>query len=225
MTSSRPYAILGCLFLTQGMSAQPVDFSIGARAGFSFTQRYTDQTNLTSATSVFRSDSQRAIFGPTFEAGFKERFAVEFSPTYRRDGFTLYNDFSARPFPLPPGSTTPLSQFVREKGFTWDLPLVGKYYLAGKDAGVRPFIGAGASATRHQRTVEIFSQIQPDAALRQAQALQSESTEWGFGPVVSGGVNLRSGRFSIVPEVRYLRDSSAPRGSRNRAEVFLGFRF
>ena len=210
------------------MLAQEIDFSFGARAGVLLNLRNADRVLVTNTIGVLRSDSQRYVVGPTFEMGFKRRFAIEFSPTYRREGTTGYNDVSSVSIPpLLPGSLALLSQFTRVSDRVWDLPLVGKYYFTKKEAKIRPFFGFGASAFRHSRSNEVFSQFQTDnAGGRRAQTYTFPSADWGLGPVVTGGLSVHSGRFSVVPEFRYVRDSRISlSGDKNRAEVFLGFRF
>jgi hypothetical protein len=208
--------------------AQKIDYSLGARAGFAINRRNADFTSTTNqGLGLFRNESPRYVFGPTFEIGFKERFAVEFSPTFRREGQTVYTRLdSAIIPPQPPGSLALLSQFTRQTEHVWDFPLAGKYYFAKKDAKIRPFIGLGASASRHSQTGEVYSQFLTDTGGQSKRAFSNQTVQWGFGPVVSGGVSFRSGRFSIVPEFRYVRDSrSLYPDPRNRAEAFLGFRF
>ncbi|MBL8218215.1 MAG: outer membrane beta-barrel protein [Bryobacterales bacterium] len=221
-----PFAIHLLIPLMRG---QVLDISAGARTGVQLNRRNIDRVAVTSQQSVAASSdqTQRIGIGPTFELGWKERFAIEFSPTYRREGSTFYSNIILLEIPpLPTGGVALLSQFSRTSGHVWDLPLVGKYYFAGKEARIRPFVGGGASASRHSQTSEYLSQIQTDGGERRPQSFRNHETSWGFGPVVSAGVSIRSGRLSIVPEFRYLRDSrpSYP-GTSNRAEFFLGFRF
>ena len=207
--------------------AQKIDYSLGARAGFLINQRSVDNTTTTGQSiGLLRNESPRYVFGPTFEIGFKQRFAIEFSPTFHREGQTNYTRIDSTTIPpQPPGSLAVLSQFSRQTERVWDFPLVGKYYFAKKGAKIRPFVGLGASASRHSQTAELYSQFQSETGGQRAQAFSNQIARWGFGPVVSGGVSFRSGRFSIVPEFRYVRDGlGLYPGPRNRAEAFLGFR-
>lgn len=222
-------AILGsaCAFSHIAI-AQKIDYSIGARAGFLLNRPSRDNTSFTpQAAHISRSDNQPLAVGPTFEIGFRQRFALELSPTWRREGSTGFVDFNPSAFPvLPEGSAALLRQFSRESGSAWDIPLVGKYYFAKKDAKIRPFFGFGASATRHAGKQFYYSQTQNHAGEKMTQSFEHSYSRWSLGPVVSGGVAIRSGRFSIVPEFRYVRDGLAGyHGPRNRAEAFLGFRF
>lgn len=209
--------------------AQQIDYSLGARAGLVANRRNTDSTFFLSSQAVnsTRDDSQRLTFGPTFEIGFKQRFGVEFSPTFRHQGSTFYTNLFDSTIPaLPSGGAALLSQFTRQSGPTVDLPLVGKYYFAAKTARLRPFVGVGASASRASRKSEVVSVLQTSTGERKPQIFDFRQSTWGFGPVASGGVEIRGrGRIAIVPEFRYLRDNQAAPGARNRAEFFLGFRF
>jgi len=214
--------------LVPSVRGQALDISIGARTGVQLNRRNIDRITVTPQHTAASSDNSNRIgIGPTVELGLKERFAIEFSPIYRREGYTFHtNLLSSELPPLPPGGIALLSQYSRTSGHVWDLPLVGKYYFAGNDAKIRPFLGAGASASRHSQTLEYLSQMQTGTGERSSLSFRHQETRWGFGPVVSAGVSIRSGRLSIVPEFRYLRDSrpSYP-GTSNRAEFFLGFRF
>ncbi len=226
MLSIRSAAVffLAICLLGQEAVAQKIDYSLGARAGFVINRGKGDLTSTTQSLGIFRNESQRYVFGPTFEIGFKQRFAVEFSPTFRREGETIYSRFDSTMIPpQPPGSLAILSQLARQTERIWDFPVVGKYYFTNKEAKIRPFIGLGAAASRHSQAAEVYNQYKPETGGPSAQAFNYKTVRWGVGPVVSGGVAFRSGRFSIVPEFRYVRDNGL--GTRNRAEVFLGFRF
>lgn len=207
--------------------AQRIDYTIGARAGFVLNRPVRDRSAFTQqGTSIFRNDTQSFTAGPSFEIGFKQRFGLELSPTWRREGATSFYESNSSAIPtLPPGGLALVSQFTRESGHSWDIPLVGKYYFARKDAKIRPFLGLGASATRHSGATFVHSQLLTDAGSKTYQLFDYASARWSFGPVVAGGVAIRSGRISIVPECRYVRDNLAYPGPRNRAEAFLGFRF
>lgn len=216
------------MFLTGPLAhAQKIDYSIGARAGFLLSQPLRDRSGFISqGANVFRNDTQRFAAGPTFEIGFKQRFGLELSPTWRREGTTSFHDFNLDTIPtLPPGGVVLLSQFARESGHSWDIPLVGKYYLARKDAKIRPFFGLGASATRYGGTAFVYSQLQSGTGAKTTQVFENGYSRWSLGPVVSGGATIRSGRISIVPEFRYVWDNLAYPGPHHRAEAFLGFRF
>ncbi|MFN7933721.1 MAG: outer membrane beta-barrel protein [Bryobacteraceae bacterium] len=209
--------------------AEDFHYSFGARAGFLTNSRDINSGSVDNGRgiSVSAGDGQRYVFGPAFEVGIRDHFAIEFSPTFRRDGATFYsNGFAAIIGPLPLGGVGLISQFNRNTSSTWDLPILGKYYFGKREARIRPFLGVGVSAARHSRSVDSYSQVQTDTGERRAQAFRSQGVTWGTGPVAGAGVSIRSGRFSIVPEFRYLRDSrfSYP-GVRDRAEIFLGFRF
>ena len=210
---SAAFFVLAICLLGQEGLAQKVDYSLGARAGFMTSRGPGDSTRTTTQSlGIFRNESQRYVFGPTFEIGFKQRFAVEFSPAFRREGVTIFNRFDSTMIPpQPPGGLAILSQLARQTEGVWDFPLVGKYYFAKKEAKIRPFVGLGAMASRHGQAAEAYSEFQTDTGGRSAQAFSYQTVRWGFGPVASGGVAFRSGRFSIVPESRYVRDNGLER--------------
>jgi hypothetical protein len=229
MSTSARYSsqLVAVVLAARLVYGQKIDFSFGGRVGFNVNQGNADRTFLGSNIDVYRHDSQRYSFGPTVEVGFLKRFAVEFSPLFRRDGVTRFTDYSAAPLQnLPPGSVQVATQFVRERRNIWELPVVGKYYFAGKEAKFRPFIGAGGFATYYGRTTEVTTSNLTSSGARQSINQKTSGTQWGRGPVGTIGVNIRAGKAVIVPEFRYTRDIQNPySGERNRAEFFIGLRF
>ncbi|MBS1827110.1 MAG: outer membrane beta-barrel protein [Acidobacteria bacterium] len=221
--------LLSFLLLPVITFAEDFHYSFGARAGFLTNSRDNNSGSVQNGQNitVTAGDGQRYIFGPTFEVGIRDHFAIEFSPTFRREGATFYSNAFSTVIPgLPVGGVALLSQFNRFTTSTWDLPVLGKYYFGKREARIRPFLGVGVSAARHNRSAETYSQLQTDGGERRAQAFRNQSVNWGIGPVAGAGVSIRSGRFSIVPEFRYLRDGKQGYpGVRDRAEIFLGFRF
>lgn len=227
-TSARYSSLLVAVVLaTPLVYGQKIDFSFGARVGLGLNQKNQDAENVAGSTFVVRGDSRRYTFGPTLEMGFLRRFAVEFSPLFRREGATRYFDQSRSQIPtLPPGAVASLSQFSRERVNIWELPVMGKYYFADKQARFRPFIGAGFFVSRRSNEFETFGRSLDSNGAEVSRTIRSSSVRWEQGAIAGAGVNIRSGRLLIVPEFRYSRDVlSAYTGTRNRAELFLGFRF
>ena len=221
--------VLFCSLVPAMTFAEDFHYSFGARAGFLTNSRNINSGSIANGQSISVSagDGQRYVFGPTFEVGIRDHFAIEFSPTYRREGATFYsNVFGALNLALPSGAVALISQFHRSTSSTWDLPILGKYYFGKREARIRPFLGIGVSAARHNGSMETYSQVRTGSGEGQAQLFRNQSVDWGIGPVAGGGVSIRSGRFSIVPEFRYVRDGKFRYpGVRDRAEIFLGFRF
>ena len=208
---------------------KPLSFSFGARVGLLLNQSGFEQTLVgrTGTVSISRVDSNRFLGGPTFEVGWKDRLALEFSPTYRRIGRLNYIDISSLVTSTPgPNEVNFLSSVTRETAHVWEIPLVGKYYFAPRSAKLRPFVGGGVAASRLSLTTESFQRLQGSAGNLPVNGEDSQRASWGISPILNGGVSIRSGRISIVPEFRYIRDSNRLfGGTRHRAEVFLGFRF
>lgn len=213
--------------LTLSAQDKPFNFSFGARAGFLLNQSGFEQTIGGRVFAISRVDSNRFLGGPTVEVGWKNRLALEVSPTYRRIGRINYNDISNLvPTTLGPGEVNFLSQLGRETGQVWDIPLVGKYYFAPRNAKLRPFVGGGVAASRLSLKTEVFTRLQGNGGPLPNEGSSFQRATWGISPILNGGVSIRSGRISIVPEFRYIRDSNRLwNGTRHRAEVFLGFRF
>lgn len=65
---------------------EPLSFSFGARVGFLVNQSGFERTIGGRGFAISRVDSNRFLGGPTFAVGWKNRLALELSPTYRRIG-------------------------------------------------------------------------------------------------------------------------------------------
>lgn len=207
---------------------QGIDFSIGARAGILLNRGVGDSRFGGGQLLGFsRNDTQRLLVGPTFEVGFKERWAVEFSPTWRRTGTSSYFD-TVEPFPaqLPPGQLITRGQLYEERRNTWDLPLLGKFYFTKRAARVRPFLGAGVMLSRSSSQFNGTVRLESAAGERRLNSWENRSSRWNQAPTAAAGVAFRSGRFSLVPEFRYTYDGPGQYpGTKNRVEFLLGFRF
>jgi hypothetical protein len=152
------------LFCAPLISAQ--SFSFGAKGGGLFTEP-----------ANRADDSRRYVVGPSVEVEFPLRLAVEVDALYSRFGRSERGIAASR-----------------TRGDLWEFPVLGKYYLSGRGATLRPFASAGVSFRN------IW--IERDRSNRIGQA---GSTEPGIGAVVGGGVGFRIGRFTVAPELRYTR--------------------
>ena len=97
---------------------------------------------------------------------------------------------------------------------SWEFPLLGKYRLPGPN--LRPYFGGGASFRRFSDLTDFVGGVNPNV--------------WGF--VVLGGLDLKLGPVSFLPELRYTRWSSGSTGeanglryNQNQAEFLVGILF
>ncbi|MCP5113141.1 MAG: PorT family protein [bacterium] len=97
---------------------------------------------------------------------------------------------------------------------SFEIPVLVKYRLPGDH--LRPFLGGGASFRRFSDLKDFASGVKPNT----------------WGGVLLGGLELRIGGVSILPEVRYTRwssgssgDSGGLRYNQNQAEFLVGILF
>src|SRR5262245_21960117 len=173
------------LLIAAPLCAQKV--SIGGKIGLPFNDPTTSY-----------GESRPYTVGPTVEVRLPAGFAIEGSALYRRYGQTLMYNYS----PDPSVSTFFTN---RVRGNAWEFPVIGKYYLGSQEARWQPFIGTGWSL----RTVDWKSEgnvTTTTSGVTQVNPFRSsDRSDLGVGATVAAGVRVRTGRFSLVPEVRYTR--------------------
>jgi hypothetical protein len=142
---------------------------------------------------------RRYVIGAAVEAELINRIAVE--------GNALYSRF---------GSSLGLAGGQRIRGDAWSFPVLGKYYLAGRDNLVRPFAAGGVE----------FRKIWFDSS-RRPRGFGGDSSDLGIGAVASGGVALRAWRLKVAPEIRYTRwgGDNFPATNDHQVQVLLGIGF
>ncbi len=150
--------------------------------------------------------SQRYAIGAVVELGFTPRLALEANAIYSRFG-----------------SSYPLQSLSgRTRGNSWEFPLLGKYYFAGRGSAVRPFASSGFAF----RNIWFDDQDGRGSGGRGGNTRIS-STDPAVGAVVAGGVSLKAWRLQVAPEFRYTRwgGSNFPATNLNEAQVLLGIQF
>jgi hypothetical protein len=205
------FHILALLFAAP-LWAQTVSF--GGKIGLPFNDPTTSY-----------GESRPYTIGPTVEVRLPAGFAIEGSALYRRYGQTLSYNYS--PDPSVSNGPSVSTMFTnRVRGNAWEFPVIGKYYLGSPEARWQPFIGSGWSL----RTVDWKSEgsvATTTSGVTQVNPFKSsDRSDLGVGATVAAGVRVRTGRFSLVPEIRYTRWGRQDGFQRrNEGGVFLGFRF
>lgn len=187
--------------------AQGIQLSFGATGG----------VPISNSTSGLFQESRPYLIGPSVEARFTDHFAVEFDALYRRLGTTT-------PFTALSGSSLPYSSFLdRSRGNSWEFPLLGKYYLTGRDNKFQPFLSTGWAF----RKVWINSDttfFNNDGT--QDVTSSSRTSDTGVGAVFGGGVRVGYNRFSFTPEFRYTRWGGMNYPvTRDQVDFLVGIRF
>jgi hypothetical protein len=110
-----------------------------------------------------------------------------------------------------------------------EIPILAKFYLLGANAACRPFVTLGPSIRRTSvqsaREVTILSgaQLTPLASFPPP---KSNTVNWSVDPTVGAGLDIKTGRFHIEPEVRYSywRAGKDLPVRKNQVSFLLGFR-
>jgi hypothetical protein len=182
-------------------SAQTVSF--GVKGGVSLI----DQTSS-------QDESRPYIVGPSVEVQFFDHVGIEADALYQRLGNTLYFSISAG---------VPLSLDVnRERGNSWEFPLLGKYYFRSPTTRWRPFFGTGYVF----RTIGLHEAVTRTVlnADGTPQALTSRfdsRSSLGIGATFSAGLRARFGPVSLMPEIRYTRWGNQDNLTRKNEAAFL----
>jgi len=181
-------------------------------------------------------EDKRYTVGPLIEFGLTKHIAVEFSPLYKRFGYS-------ETFPLPNpcnaitgcNSAPPVYYALRERVNAWEFPIVGKYYFGKQRRPWRPFVLTGYSFTKtwiSQResgtgvAPPINTGISSSPVNLQMIVVTipnfNLTTPLGVGAVFGGGIVAHKGPAWIGPEFRYTRNGVS---GQNQAEVLVSVRF
>ncbi len=182
--------------------AETPKFSLGATGGVLINEGITGA----------RHESRRYVVGPSVEARFTDHFGLEFNALYRRLGTT--STFN--------GSDQTIVN--RNRGNSWEFPLLGKFYFSGQDKKIQPFVSTGWAFRKIWNDGDVTTLGPGDATSRDR---ITGSSDTGVGAVFGGGVRVGQGRVSLSPEFRYTRwgaQSGFPTG-RNQVDFLLGVRF
>ena len=203
---------LGYSLCIGGASAQLV--SVGVKGGVSITDagRYNDV-------------SRRYIVGPSVEFRLPFRFAAEIDALYTRVGYS-YRLLYPGELTGTPGATIDVR--TRQRGNSWEFPVLGKYYFTSREHAVQPFVGTGytLSTTWFHSDVQTSTLSGTPITNPQPDLSSSYRTPFDVGVVVAAGVRVKAGRFSVLPEVRYTHwGPNAAAVRKNQAKFLLGVSF
>ncbi len=159
-------------------AAQLVSF--GVKAGVPITGAF---DTLKSGPVNYLDQSRRYLIGPAIEVNLPFRLSVEADALARRLGVDA--------------NATDSSATARVRATSWDFPIMGKWRLL--PGPVRPFVGAGP-VFRYYSSLD-FSGVRSLVTLSSTRLANNRQTGFIFG----GGVELKLGRFRIIPELRYTR--------------------
>jgi len=201
--------LFGLLTMAGGRTVSAQAVSVGVKGGIP----------LIEATGS-NDESRPYIAGVSLEIRLPAGFAIEADGLYRRIGNT--NIFRSS----QDGVTN--SIISRQRGNSWELPVLGKYYFRPRASKWQPFAASGYAF----RGIQVHS----DAGVTTTDAggvthTSSFHNDFGLGlgagAVFAGGVRFHAGRLAFLPELRYTRwgGSESNLTRKNEAGVLLGINF
>ncbi len=142
--------------------------------------------------------SGRWFVGAALELHLIAGFSVEAGANYRQVGIDYGGGYSFAPFSN------------RERGFVWEFPVVGKYYLPVGPKALRPFVVAGPSVRwlrTHTDSKFTVTETDPNTGgPRFVPGFARSSTAEKNGGLSAGlGIEPGAGRARLIIEARYTR--------------------
>ena len=195
--------VIGLIGLNSITFAQTV--SIGITGGWATTPLYNSSFD----------QSQRGVIGPTIELRLPSNFALETGMLYRR--VSAYNGiFNSQQSP-----DTIITTSSHQKGSSYEVPLLGKYYFRPHTAKWQPFLAAGFSVRKLDSGFEGLTITTVNGVVKSNNTFKvGYNSGIGIGANLAAGVRFNLNRFEYKPEVRYTRWSDgANGGSRNQNDV------
>jgi hypothetical protein len=117
-----------------------------------------------------------------------------------------------------------------ERGRALELPFLAKYHLLREHHTWRPFVTAGPTVRRTSLDASHYASILSGVSLGTVAAqppLRTNTVKWNVDPAVGAGVDFKTGRFHLEPEVRYSYWDAGKNSvvRKNQVDFLLGFRF
>lgn len=190
---------LVCLLLALPLAGQPI--SVGGKVGIPMDP---------AGTGPGDTIRPRWVVGPTIEARVTRHFSIGGEALYRRLGYEYSRSAGSVGF------------FEDRTTHHWEFPIYGKYRL-----GKHFFVTGGAAAERAQVTGTVGCTGDRSVCGESAGRFNLDSTSWGWGYLMGGGMEFRRGPVTLAPEFRYARwmrgyfSGAGP----DQPAVYLGIRF
>jgi hypothetical protein len=175
-------------------------------------------------------ESRPYLVGPSVEVRLPAGLAIEADALYQRIGNTVSFGYGQGVSILTTGFnllTNTLPFISRQRGNSWEFPLLGKYYFRPQSERWQPFVASGYALRTvglHDATTETLAD--ENGAVHTMSYKYDSRSSLGVGAVFAAGVRFRAGRFSFLPEARYTRwGGSDSLLRKNEAGAILGVSF
>ncbi len=202
-------SLLGCSFSVSNAQDQRVSFGVKGGVPISSPPGYNDE-------------SRRYIVGPSIEIRLPANFALEFDALYQRIGSSFYGSFS------DPENGTAGAYSSRERGNSWQFPLLAKYYIGSRTRTWQPFLSTGYALGVSWNHGEFQSSVTSGTPLttQSNQGKSDSRSPLNVGAVLAGGVRYNAGRVALLPEFRYTRWGALTSATRkNQTHFLMGIAF
>ncbi len=199
------------LFTILPVAAQTQPFTFGVKGGVPA------QTPL--------GDTNRMPFtlGPTVTLRISSLVSVESGVLFQRMGQSAGTGVF-----LNADNTVTLAP-TSQRARALEIPILAKFHLLGANQTCRPFVTVGPSIRRtsvqsaREATILSGTQLTTIASFPPP---KSNAVDWSVDPAVGAGLDIKTGRFHIEPEVRYSywgagKDLPV---RKNQVSFLLGFR-
>jgi outer membrane protein W len=197
----KKYFVLAALTAAAQIASGQI-VSVGALGGVPLTD-----------TTGYSDQSRPYIVGGSVEVQLPAGFAMEADALYRRVGNTTYSGIAS-----VTGSGISIN---RERGNSWEFPLLGKYYFRRTSAW-QPFVGTGFAFRTLGVTENSTLVTSASPGLSQFTAVQGSFREpLEVGATVAGGVRFHYRKLAVLPQVRYTRWGGTSAVVRSNETSFL----
>jgi hypothetical protein len=197
-------SLLGCSFSVADAQDQRVSFGVKGGVPISSPPGQNDE-------------SRRYIVGPSVEIRLPANFAVEIDALYQRTG----SSFNASFFDPERGTTSTYTS--RERGNSWQFPILAKYYIGSRSRTWQPFLSTGYALQVSWNHGDSQSSVTSGTALS-TQNYKNKSdfrTPLNVGAVLAGGIRYNAGKVALLPEFRYTRWGAFTSATRKNQTHFL----
>jgi hypothetical protein len=182
------------------------------------------------------SDNIPFVLGPSVDIRALPWLSVETGVLYHRVGSSTDSFAFLYPGTAFTTVTTLTTGSESSHGSALEVPLLAKFRLPNAHRAWHPFLTAGPTVRRTSITTEggassilsgtnlssIYTTLSPIGT----PFFKGSTTQWNVDPAVGVGMDFRTGRFHLEPEVRYSYWGAGTTGPvrKNQVNFLLGFR-